>query len=56
MPFITLQEERNGENLQWFFQDYGQGEPVILIHGGPQGLNLTHRDEVNQLLLQFLRP
>ncbi len=41
MPFITIDETQSQENLQLFFQDYGQadGQPVILIHGWP----LSHR-------------
>ncbi|MEM1325142.1 MAG: alpha/beta hydrolase [Bacteroidota bacterium] len=39
MPFITLEEVQHDENLQIFFQDYGSGQPVILIHGWP----LSHR-------------
>ncbi len=35
MPFITLDEKQNDENLQLFYQDYGKGQPVILIHGWP---------------------
>ncbi len=39
MPFVTLNEQQNKENLQLFYQDYGKGQPVILIHGWP----LSHR-------------
>lgn len=39
MPFLLLDEHQNKEPLQLFYQDYGEGQPVILIHGWP----LSHR-------------
>lgn len=37
MPFLT--HETDTQNVDIFFEDYGQGQPVILIHGWP----LSHR-------------
>ncbi|WP_369996187.1 alpha/beta fold hydrolase [Winogradskyella sp.] len=37
MPFLTNETET--ENIDIFFEDYGHGQPVILIHGWP----LSHR-------------
>ena len=37
MPFLT--HEIDTQNTDIFFEDYGQGQPVILIHGWP----LSHR-------------
>ncbi|MFA0964087.1 alpha/beta fold hydrolase [Roseivirga sp. BDSF3-8] len=39
MGYISLDDKQNGENLRLFYQDYGQGQPVILIHGWP----LSHK-------------
>ncbi|WP_378173887.1 alpha/beta fold hydrolase [Aquimarina sp. SS2-1] len=37
MPFLT--HKTKTQNVDIFFEDYGQGQPVILIHGWP----LSHR-------------
>lgn len=37
MPFLTNETET--QNIDIFFEDYGHGQPVILIHGWP----LSHR-------------
>jgi len=37
MPFIT--NSKSKENVDIFYEDYGKGQPVILIHGWP----LSHR-------------
>lgn len=37
MPFLTNETET--QNIDLFFEDYGHGQPVILIHGWP----LSHR-------------
>jgi pimeloyl-ACP methyl ester carboxylesterase len=39
MAFISLDEVQHEENVQLFFQEYGSGQPVLLIHGWP----LSHR-------------
>jgi pimeloyl-ACP methyl ester carboxylesterase len=39
MPYIKLDEQQHNENLLLYYQDYGTGQPVILIHGWP----LSHR-------------
>jgi len=37
MPFLT--NKANNQNVDIFYEDYGKGQPVILIHGWP----LSHR-------------
>ena len=37
MPFLT--NKTNHQNVDIFYEDYGEGQPVILIHGWP----LSHR-------------
>ncbi|MDO1500585.1 alpha/beta hydrolase [Winogradskyella maritima] len=37
MPFLT--NETKDQNIDLYFQDYGEGQPVILIHGWP----LSHK-------------
>jgi len=39
MPFIETEDIQRGENVYLNYQDYGEGQPVILIHGWP----LSHR-------------
>ena len=34
MPFITVGKENSG-NIDLYYEDHGQGEPVVLIHGWP---------------------
>ncbi len=43
MPFLTHQTET--QNVDLFFEDYGHGQPVILIHGWP----LSHRAGEQQI-------
>jgi pimeloyl-ACP methyl ester carboxylesterase len=45
MPFIETDDIQKGENVYINFQDYGQGQPVILIHGWP----LSHKMWENQI-------
>ena len=33
MPYFTSTQD--GKDVQIFYQDYGEGQPVILIHGWP---------------------
>ena len=33
MPYITNKREK--ETVDIFYEDYGEGQPVILIHGWP---------------------
>lgn len=35
MGFIKLSEQQNGEHLQLHYNDFGNGKPVVLIHGWP---------------------
>ncbi|WP_179007286.1 alpha/beta fold hydrolase [Winogradskyella forsetii] len=42
MPFITNETET--QNIDLFFEDYGHGQPVILIHGWP----LSHKSWEHQ--------
>jgi non-heme chloroperoxidase len=34
MPFITVGKENSG-NIDLYYEDHGQGKPVVLIHGWP---------------------
>lgn len=35
MKFITTKDTTTGEDIQLSYKDYGQGRPVVLIHGWP---------------------
>jgi pimeloyl-ACP methyl ester carboxylesterase len=35
MKFITAKDATTGEDVQLSYKDYGQGRPVVLIHGWP---------------------
>lgn len=39
MPFIKTSDKQKNENVKIYYTDYGQGQPVILIHGWP----LSHK-------------
>ena len=39
MSFIETTSKEKGKNINLFYEDYGEGKPVILIHGWP----LSHR-------------
>jgi non-heme chloroperoxidase len=45
MPFIETEDVQRGENVYLNYQDYGQGQPVVLIHGWP----LSHKMWENQI-------
>ena len=34
MPYVTVGEENSG-NINLYYEDYGKGKPVVLIHGWP---------------------
>ncbi len=35
MDFITTTDTKSGEEIQISYKDYGQGRPIVLIHGWP---------------------
>lgn len=35
MPYIKTGDNRQNEPINLFYEDYGQGQPVVLIHGWP---------------------
>ncbi|PRX43343.1 alpha/beta fold hydrolase [Salegentibacter salegens] len=39
MNYIETKNEEKGKKIKLFYEDYGEGQPVILIHGWP----LSHR-------------
>ncbi|MDR5590858.1 alpha/beta hydrolase [Christiangramia sp. SM2212] len=39
MSYIETSSKEKGKNINLFYEDYGEGKPVILIHGWP----LSHR-------------
>jgi len=39
MSYIETTSEEKGKNIKLYYEDYGEGKPVILIHGWP----LSHR-------------
>jgi len=45
MRFINTTFKENGENVKLYYEDYGKGQPLILIHGWP----LSHRMWDNQV-------
>src|SRR3954470_9033724 len=34
MPYVTVGEENSG-SIDLYYEDHGQGQPVVLIHGFP---------------------
>jgi peroxiredoxin len=45
MGYITTNFEENSNNVNLYYEDYGSGKPIILIHGWP----LSHRMWDNQI-------
>ncbi len=45
MGFITTNFKENSDNVSLYYEDYGSGQPIILIHGWP----LSHRMWDNQI-------
>ena len=39
MGYITTNSKENSNNIELYYEDYGRGQPIILIHGWP----LSHR-------------
>lgn len=35
MPYLKTSSKENNQNIQLYYQDYGSGQPVVLIHGWP---------------------
>lgn len=48
MSYVTVGQE-NGQDIQLYFEDHGQGQPVVLIHGFPLNGHSWERQE-NALL------
>ncbi|WP_407572365.1 alpha/beta fold hydrolase [Deinococcus altitudinis] len=44
MSYVTVGQE-NGQNIELYFEDHGQGEPVVLIHGYPLNGHSWERQE-----------
>ncbi len=44
MAYVTVGQE-NGQDIQIFFEDHGQGQPVVLIHGYPLNGRSWERQE-----------
>ncbi|AFD25244.1 alpha/beta fold hydrolase [Deinococcus gobiensis] len=44
MPYVTVGQE-NGQPIELFFEDHGQGQPVVLIHGYPLNGRSWERQE-----------
>jgi len=44
MAFITVGEQ-NGSDIQVYYEDHGDGQPVVLIHGYPLDLHSWERQE-----------
>ena len=39
MPYLKTKSKENGSSIKLYYEDYGKGKPVVLIHGWP----LSHR-------------
>ena len=44
MPYVTVGQENN-QNIELYFEDHGQGQPVVLIHGFPLNGHSWERQE-----------
>ena len=44
MSYVTVGQE-NGQDIQIYFEDHGQGQPVVLIHGYPLNGHSWERQE-----------
>ena len=44
MPFVKVGTE-NGSNIELYYEDHGDGRPVVLIHGYPQNGHSWERQE-----------
>ena len=40
MKYITTKDATTGEEIELSYKDYGQGRPVILIHGWPSSKDM----------------
>ena len=52
MPFLKLEGR---ETVSLYFEDYGLGQPVVVLHGWPHGFNVSHAEAFNRSLLGFVR-
>ena len=48
MPYVTVGRENSG-SIELYYEDHGEGKPVVLIHGyplkdGPHCVTWTHAD------------
>ncbi len=39
MPYLKTKSKENGSRIKLYYEDYGKGKPIVLIHGWP----LSHR-------------
>jgi len=39
MPYFKTKSKENGSSIKLYYEDYGKGKPIVLIHGWP----LSHR-------------
>jgi len=39
MPYLKTKSKENGRSIKLYYEDYGKGKPIVLIHGWP----LSHR-------------
>ena len=44
MPYVTVGQENN-QDINIFFEDHGQGQPVVMIHGYPRNGRSWERQE-----------
>ncbi len=49
MPFIETKHTEKGEKTKLYFEDYGDGQPIILIHGWPLS-HMTWERQISALV------
>ena len=35
MSYIRVKDDASGQAVNLFYQDWGQGKPIVLLHGWP---------------------